>query len=47
LLLGRSSVSIVTISAAMPLAVARAALPPSIAAIRSSRTATVGFESRE
>ncbi len=42
-----SSVMIATASAAWPVAVASATRPPSRAATRSSRTATVGFEIRE
>ena len=41
------SVRIAVASAAWPVAVASAARPPSIAAMRSSNTATVGLEMRE
>ena len=41
------SVTIARCSAACPLEVAMAPTPPSSAAMRSSKTATVGFESRE
>jgi len=40
-------VSKATVCAAMPVAVASAARPPSSAATRSSSAATVGFEMRE
>ena len=41
------SVAMARCSAAWPLAVAMAPTPPSSAAMRSSKTATVGLDSRE